>query len=88
VLDRVTMADRRSTLRHRTFKGGRIITERPPTATDCLVRNLSDFGACLEIGNSLVPMNEFNLVIKPENFVRICRVVWRKPQKIGVRFVV
>ena len=82
------MADRRSAQRHRTFKGGRIITAQPPAEKDCLIRNLSDFGACLEIDSSLISADEFNLVIKPENFIRICRVAWRKPQKIGVRFVV
>ena len=81
------MADRRSATRHRTFKGGRIITAEP-FEKDCLIRNLSDFGACLEIDSSLIQVDEFNLVIKPENFIRICRVAWRKPQKIGVRFVV
>ena len=80
------MGDRRSAPRHRTFKGGRIIAERLPDR-DCFVRNLSDGGACLEIDSSLVPVDEFNLIIKPENLFRICRVAWRTPRNIGVRFV-
>jgi len=80
------MADRRSAQRLRAYKGGRIIAKRHPER-DCLVRNLSDTGACLEIDGSLVAVDEFNLIIKPENLIRICRVAWRKPQKIGVRFV-
>lgn len=78
--------DHRAASRQRTYKGGRINAERLP-GMDCVIRNLSDTGACLEIDSSLVTVDEFNLVIKPEYLTRKCRVAWRKPQKIGVRFV-
>ncbi len=78
--------DHRTASRQRTYKGGRINAERLP-GMDCVIRNLSDTGACLEIDSSLVTVDEFNLVIKPEYLTRKCRVAWRKPQKIGVRFV-
>ena len=80
------MSDRRSAPRLRTFKRGRINAERMP-GMDCLIRNLSDTGAALEIDSSLVAVDEFNLVILPEYLNRKCRVVWRKPKWIGVRFV-
>ena len=80
------MGDRRSADRLRTFKRGRINAERLP-GMDCLIRSLSTTGASLEIDSKLVPVDEFNLVILPEYINRKCRVVWRKPQKIGVRFV-
>jgi hypothetical protein len=54
---------------------------------DCLIRNLSDRGACLEIDSALVPVDEFDLIILPEYLNRKCRVAWRKPKRIGVRFV-
>ena len=72
--------------RRSTFKRGRINAERLP-GLDCLVRNLSDTGAGLEIDSKLVPVDEFNLIILPEYLNRKCRVVWRKPNRIGVRFV-
>lgn len=78
--------DNRRKPRQRTYKGGRINAERLP-GMDCVIRNLSDTGACLEIESTLVPIDEFNLVIKPEFLTRKCHVAWRKPQKIGVRFV-
>jgi hypothetical protein len=81
------MADRRRDQRQRTYKGGRINAKSLP-GMDCLIRNLSDTGVCLEIDSSLVPVGEFNLVILPEYLNRKCRVVWRKPQRIGVRFIV
>ena len=51
---------------------------------DCLIRNLSDKGACLEIDSARVTVDEFDLVILPEYLNRKCRVVLRW---IGVRFV-
>ena len=80
------MSEHRAALRQRTYKGGRINADRLP-GMDCVIRNLSDTGACLEIESSLVPVDEFNLVIKPEFLTRRCQVAWRKPQKIGVRFI-
>ena len=81
-----TMADQRSDHRHRTYKGGRINAKRLP-GMDCLIRNLSDTGACLEIDSMRVTVDEFDLVILPEYLNRKCRVVWRKSRWIGVRFV-
>lgn len=76
---------KRGAQRMRTFKGGRINPDGQP-GVDCVVRNLSETGACLEVGSSLVGVDEFNLVIMPEYLTRRCHVVWRKPQKIGVHF--
>ena len=81
-----TMAEHRSSQRQRTYKGGRINAKGRP-GIDCLIRNLSDEGACLEVDNALVPTDEFDLVILPEYFNRRCRVAWRKPKRIGIHFV-
>jgi hypothetical protein len=78
--------EHRSSQRLRTYKGGRVNAERLP-GVDCLIRNLSDKGACLEIDSALVPVDEFDLVILPEYLNRKCRVAWRTPKRIGVRFV-
>ena len=80
------MADHRSTERRRAYKGGQINAERLPSP-DCLIRNLSDTGACLEFNTALIPLDEFDLIIQPESLNRRCRVAWRKPQRMGVRFV-
>lgn len=80
------MDNHRGSPRQRTYKGGRINFDRGP-GIDCVIRNLSDTGACLEIESTSVPADEFKLVIKPEFLIRNCQVAWRKPQKIGVRFV-
>jgi hypothetical protein len=78
--------EHRRAQRLRTYKGGHINRESGP-GIDCLIRNLSDTGACLEIASGRIPDGRFQLVIKPEQLVRVCEVAWRKAQKIGVRFV-
>ena len=79
-------SDLRKARRVRAYKGGRINAASLP-GLDCLVRNLSPTGACLEVDSAAVPVDEFDLVIMPEYLSRKCRVAWRQPQKIGVRFI-
>jgi hypothetical protein len=54
---------------------------------DCLIRNLSDKGACLEIDSARVTVDEFDLVILPEYLNRKCRVAWRTAKRMGIRFL-
>ena len=79
------MDEHRHQGRLRTYKGGRINFESG-VGVDCLIRNLSESGACLDVDSTLIWGDKFQLVIKPENVTRNCHVVWRKPKKIGVRF--
>ena len=71
--------------RQRTFKGGSIAFDRA-ASIDCLVRNLSATGACLEVETPVGIPDEFTLIIKPEYLRRSCRVAWRAVKRIGVRF--
>ena len=77
--------ERRSTVRQRTFKGGRINFDT--AGVDCIIRNLTDVGACPEADTAVPIPDKFRLVIKPEFLVRDCEVAWRRSDKIGVRFV-
>jgi hypothetical protein len=80
------MQERRLVPRLRAYKGGRI-NPRGFAGMDCVIRNLSDAGACLAVDSARVPVDEFYLVIKPEYLTRKCKVAWRKPQQMGVRFL-
>lgn len=71
--------------RHRTFKGGSI-SHTGGASTDCIIRNLSDTGACLEVVNSVGIPDNFELIIRPEILTRSCEVAWRTGLRIGVRF--
>jgi hypothetical protein len=79
------MDENRGSQRLRTFKGGSIIFGLA-AAVDCIVRNMSASGACLEIKGPVGIPDYFTLVIKPECVKRNCRVVWRSAERIGVLF--
>lgn len=71
--------------RHRTFKGGSI-SHVAGGSTDCIIRNISETGACLEVSSPIGVPDTFKLIIKPEILTRSCEVMWRTAQRIGVRF--
>ncbi len=79
------MSENRSSPRHRTFKGGSISYGAAPSV-DCIVRNISQSGACIEVANNAAVPDRFTLLIKPELLKRSCEVAWREPTRIGVRF--
>ncbi len=62
---------------------------RPASARpgiDCVVRNLSPAGACLELDCPGSLPDQFSLIIRPENVRRSCRLIWRGENRLGVRF--
>src|SRR5262249_52965144 len=52
---------------------------------DCVVRNLSDTGACLQISNPAGVPAAFDL-IESDGASRACHVVWRSETRIGIEF--
>ena len=80
------MPEARRSLRSRTFKGGSIIFG-VAAAIDCIIRNMSETGAALEIESPVGIPDEFILLVKPEFVKRKCRVAWRSAKRIGVAFV-
>ena len=78
--------EKRATPRSRTLKSGTISFDRA-AGIDCVVRNISDEGACLEVTSPLGIPDEFTLVIKPDNLFRKCQIEWRSARRIGVRFM-
>lgn len=79
------MSDMRHSPRLRTFKGGSIIFG-VAAAIDCVIRNMSETGAALEVESPVGIPDEFTLLTKPEFVKRNCRVAWRSAMRIGVQF--
>lgn len=53
----------------------------------CIVRNMSDTGAGIDVANpSSLPI-EFDLRIEGDNVRRYCAIVWRGQKRVGVVFV-
>ena len=72
----------RAAPRRSVLKGAYLVWDNSP-AYACLVRNISDTGACLQV-NDPVP-NGFTLILN--DIRRACRVVWRKQNRIGIEFI-
>ena len=79
------MNEKREIQRRRTLKAGTIRVDAKYTI-DCLVRDLSNTGASLEIESPIGIPNRFTLVTKKDREHRSCHVIWWSPRRIGVRF--
>jgi PilZ domain len=75
----------RNVVRHRALKGAQIVFKGHEAVIDCVVRNLSDRGACLNVESPIGIPDSFDLVLDHVS-VRNCRVTWRKATQIGVKF--
>ncbi|MBI2715275.1 MAG: PilZ domain-containing protein [Rhizobiales bacterium] len=54
---------------------------------DCVLSDASDTGARLEVEDSKTVPDTFMLLLAGNGAAqRTCRVVWRKPQQVGVKF--
>ena len=78
--------DKRRAPRLRTLKGGSIIFGLA-AAVDCVVRNMSETGAALDVESPVGIPDEFTLLIKPEFTKRNCKVAWRSAKRLGVEFL-
>src|SRR5438094_3914648 len=80
------MVEHRQIARHRTYKAARIAFQGGRAVITCLVRNLSDKGACLMVDNPIGIPDSFTLVFDSGEASRASQVIWRKEKQIGVEF--
>jgi hypothetical protein len=78
------MDHHRIATRRRILKAGSI--EIGGDAIDCIVRNVSETGAALEVLSPLYVPDRFTLVVRTDELKRPCHIVWRKAKRIGVAF--
>jgi len=76
------MEEHRSTPRRRVLKAATIAFGGG--AISCTVRNLSEYGASLDVTSPIGIPDVFSLVM--DSGPQHCRVIWRKERRIGVRF--
>lgn len=81
------MTERRQQHRDRTLLGGKIVFNDRRSVIDCVVRNLSDGGACLQVNNTTGLPIAFDLRMDGDSETRACRVVWMSETRAGVEFV-
>lgn len=79
------MDERRKFPRNRVLKGATISFNSSSTIS-CMVRNISEGGACLDFGCAAgIPQN-FTLTFDSDQVSRQSRVVWKKADRLGVSF--
>jgi hypothetical protein len=79
------MNEHRNAPRQRVLKAATI--EFGGGAISCVVRNMSNTGAALEVTSPVGIPERFTLVVPQDRIARPCRVMWRKEKRIGVAFV-
>ena len=81
--DRRQLPDRRSSQRRKTFKAGRTFWPNGDSS-ECSVHNLSETGAQLVLRGPAP--NSFDLVVEGDPWRRSCSVIWRRANRVGVKF--
>ena len=79
------MKENRVSPRRRVLKTGQIAFSDKAPKLECIVRNLSDTGASLQISTTTGMPKSFGLIVDGAH--RTCRVVWRTDTRLGVTFI-
>ena len=81
------MQDRRQTTRDKVLYGGVAETGEPGSATDCVVRNISDKGASIEFSNVVkFPKEQISLTIARKGLSFLAKIIWWRDNFVGVAF--
>src|SRR5262245_57320611 len=78
------MDERRREHRNRTLRSGKIVFNNKRSVLDCVIRNQSDTGACLQVSNPAGVPARFELI--GDGASHACHVIWRSETRIGIEF--
>jgi hypothetical protein len=67
----IRLPEKRAALRRRTLKGGRIVFNRRGASIDCIVRDLSETGTCLQVESPAGIPDTFELLITDDKSVEL-----------------
>ena len=77
--------EKRAHARQRVLKGGKLAFDGGG-GIDCMVRNISESGARLDVVSPMGLPRSFTLLIEADHFRRRCHSVWSSDRQIGVAF--
>jgi len=80
------MQERRKSARSRVIKSAKLVVGTS-SVVDCVVRNLTNTGARLEVTNTLSLPENLVLTFDGGRSMRSCRLVWRTVNETGVEFL-
>src|SRR5947209_14866698 len=78
--------NRRRDRRQRVYKQARIVFNNGYAVFDCVVRNISQGGAMLEMETLLGIPRSFQVLLDHDAKARPCKVVWRTNKRMGIAF--
>jgi hypothetical protein len=85
-MEEEAMRDRRESVRDKVFMGGVAETNDRRSTMDCVVRNFSDGGACVEFASAAKIPDEVNLKISRKGRSFLARMIWRQANRVGLAF--
>jgi diguanylate cyclase (GGDEF)-like protein len=80
------MDERRREHRGRTLRSGKILFNNKRSVIDCVVRNLSDGGACLQVNRTAGIPPSFELLVDGEAASRPSQLMWLSENRAGIEF--
>jgi len=80
------MQDRRQSVRDKVLYGGVAEINQSGSTMDCVVRNISERGACVELDRAAKLPEEMNLTIARKGRSFLARLIWRQANKVGLAF--
>jgi PilZ domain len=80
------MQDRRQIVRDKVIYGGVAETGQHGTTMDCVVRNFSDQGACIELDRGTRLPDQVNLAVARKSRSYLAEVIWRQANMVGLAF--
>jgi len=81
------MQDRRHGVRDKVFMGGVAEINDTGSTMDCVVRNFSDGGACVEMAGGAKLPEQVALKIARKGHSYLAQMIWRQASKVGVAFL-
>jgi hypothetical protein len=80
------MQDRRERGRDKVFLGGVARLNEGGSTMDCVVRNISENGACVELPSSARLPQQMNLTIGQKGRSVLAEMIWRQANRVGLAF--
>jgi hypothetical protein len=81
------MQDRRQSVRDKVVFGGLAEVNERGSAMNCVVRNFSDGGACVEFDSGARLPDQVNLKIARKGRAYLARMIWQQANKVGLAFL-
>jgi len=80
------MQDRRQGIREKVFLGGVAEINERGSTMDCVVRNISKHGACVEIDETARLPETLSLNIPRKGRSFLAHLIWRQANRVGLAF--